>query len=167
MINNKPLKHHMEGLAVLLVFGVFAVCVLSVLLTGAERYRALTQRDDASCAWRTAAQYLTTRVRQADTAGGVRVGAFDGGDGEDTLFLTEQIDGAAYTTRVYWYDGYVRELFAEEGAQLDKDAGEAVVPAGGVRFFETDGGIGASLTGTDGEITDLNWTLRSGEGAAP
>lgn len=166
MIKNKPLKHHMEGLAVLLVFGVFAVCVMSVLLTGAEQYRSLTQRDDASYSWRTASQYLTTRVRQADTAGGVRVGAFDGGDGEDTLFLTEQIDGTAYTTRVYWYDGYVRELFAEEGSELEMDAGEAVLPAGGVRFFETDAGVGAFLTDQDGQVTCLNWTLRSGKGAA-
>ena len=90
----------MEGLLVLLLFGVFAACVLSVLLMGAGRYRVLTERDDASYSWRTAAQYLTTRVRQADTADGVRVGAFDGGEGEDTLFLTEQIDGVAYTTRV-------------------------------------------------------------------
>ncbi|MGI5987975.1 MAG: DUF4860 domain-containing protein [Dysosmobacter sp.] len=166
MMRKKPVQHHMEGLLVLLLFGVFAACVLSVLLMGAGRYRVLTERDDASYSWRTAAQYLTTRVRQADTADGVRVGAFDGGEGEDTLFLTEQIDGVAYTTRVYWYDGSLRELFAEEGTELDKDAGETVLDCGGVRFFETDSGVSAELTGADGEITRLDWTLRSGKGAA-
>ena len=35
----------MGGLLVLLLLGVFAVCVLSVLLTGAEGYRRLTERD--------------------------------------------------------------------------------------------------------------------------
>lgn len=81
MMRKKPVQHHMEGLLVLLLFGVFAACILSVLLTGAGRYRALTERDDASYSWRIPRPVLTTRVRQADTAGGVRVGAFDGGEG--------------------------------------------------------------------------------------
>lgn len=85
--------------------------------------------------------------------------------GKIPLFLTEQIDGVAYTTRVYWYDGFLRELFAEEGTELDKDAGEAVLASGGVRFFETDSGVSAELTGADGEVTRLDWTLRSGEEA--
>ena len=41
-------KHHMDGLLVLLLFGVFAVCILSVLLTGARVNRALAARDSAS-----------------------------------------------------------------------------------------------------------------------
>ena len=38
----------MDGVFVLLLFCVFAVCVLSVLLTGAGAYRRLTERDRVS-----------------------------------------------------------------------------------------------------------------------
>ena len=40
------IQHHIDTLAVLLLFGVFAVCVLSVLLTGADAYRRMTERDN-------------------------------------------------------------------------------------------------------------------------
>ena len=46
-MKRKTIKHHIDGLIALLLFGVFAVCVLAVLLTGAEAYRRLTQRDRA------------------------------------------------------------------------------------------------------------------------
>lgn len=80
----------MGGLLALLLLLVFAVCVLSVLLTGADTYQTLTRRDQDSYDRRTAAQYLATRVRQADRADGVAVADFQGCD---ALELTETIDG--------------------------------------------------------------------------
>ena len=44
-MNRTGTKHHMDGLLALLLFGVFAVSILSVLLTGAQVYGRLTQRD--------------------------------------------------------------------------------------------------------------------------
>ena len=58
-------KLHMSALLPLVVFALFAVCVLSVLLTGANVYQRLTQRDRDSYQRRTGAQYLATRGRQA------------------------------------------------------------------------------------------------------
>ena len=94
------------ALAVLLLFAVFAVCILSVLFTGADAYRRLVQRDQESYSRRTAAQYLTARMHQNDRQGGVRVRPF--GDG-DALVFAEQIDGVEYETLVYCYGGHLRE----------------------------------------------------------
>lgn len=52
-------------LSVLLVFGVFALCVAIVLLTGAKAYKTLTDRAEESHAQRVAVRYLTTRFHQA------------------------------------------------------------------------------------------------------
>lgn len=68
----------MGGLLALLLLLVFAVCVLSVLLTGAGTYQTLTRRDQDSYDRRTAAQYLATRVRQADRGRRRRSGGFSG-----------------------------------------------------------------------------------------
>ena len=38
-------KNHLEGLIALLLFGVFAVCLLIVLLAGADAYNGLTTKD--------------------------------------------------------------------------------------------------------------------------
>ena len=69
-MKKKTTQHHIDALAALLLFGVFAVCVLAVLLSGADAYQRLTRRDQNAFDRRTAAQYLATR--------GVRRGALPG-----------------------------------------------------------------------------------------
>ncbi|MEI3306105.1 MAG: DUF4860 domain-containing protein [Dysosmobacter sp.] len=90
-----------------------------------DTYQTLTRGQDAADR-RTAAQYLATRVRQADRADGVAVAAFQGCD---ALELTETIDGTPYITRVYCYDGYMRELFSAAEAQMSPADGEKVLEA--------------------------------------
>ena len=60
------IQHHIDTLAVLLLFGVFAVCVLSVLLTGADAYRRMTERDNRAYDRRTCVQYVVTEFGVAD-----------------------------------------------------------------------------------------------------
>ena len=107
----------------LLCLTVFALCVLLVLLTAACVYRNLVDRGEETYALRTALQYLTTRVRQAET---VTIGELDGCQ---ALVLEETVDGEVYTTWVYCYEGWLRELYTVPGAKLPLSAGETVLEA--------------------------------------
>ena len=156
-------KGKIAGLAALLLFGVFAVCVVLVLLTGADAYRGLTQRDQSAYSHRTAAQYLTTRVRQADRAGQITVGQFGG---EDALLLQEEIDGIAFVTRVYYYDGAIRELFSFADETFEPRDGEEILPAQGLELKRDGQWLSVSIVNEDGTKQDLTLYLRSGEGAA-
>lgn len=156
-------KRKTDALIVLLLFGVFAVCVLSVLLTGADAYQRLSARDRASYDRRTAGQYLTTRVRQADRLGDVAVEDFDGAD---ALVFTEEIDGEVYRTMVYCHDGYLRELFAVEGGDFLPADGEKILEAQGLTLSMERQTILAELTDPAGEVRRLTLYLRSREGAA-
>jgi len=62
-------KRSISGLAALLLLGVFAVSILSVLLTGASAYRRLMERDRLMYDNRTCLQYVATKVRQAPNPG--------------------------------------------------------------------------------------------------
>ena len=153
------------SLAALLLFAVFAVCVLSVLLTGAGAYRRLTERDQAAFEDRTAARYVTTRIRQADRAEGVLLRQFDG---VDALVLVEQIDGAHYETWIYCYDGQLRELFVGEDALVQPEAGEMILPMESLTARWDDlcpGRLFVELETEHGQ-EQLTLYLRSGEGAA-
>ena len=123
----------LTDLLALLVFAVFALCVLLVLLSGAKVYRELVSRGEASFESRTAVQYVTTRVRQAEA---VTVGDFDGCQ---ALVIPEEIDGEIYLTRVYCHDGYIRELFCAETAALSPEAGTFILPAEQLGFSLSDG----------------------------
>jgi hypothetical protein len=161
-------KHHIDGVFVLLLFGVFAACVLMVLLTGAGSYQRLTERDAHSYDQRICVQYLAARVRHADTTGGVFVGTFDGKPEEagDTLFLAETLDGETYWTRIYYYDGYVRELFTAADGEFEPEDGDPVLTAQSLSFSLKDGLLTAETADADGEAAELTLALRSGEGAA-
>jgi len=119
-------QHHIDGLFALLVFALFAACILLVLLTGADLYRGLVARDDAAYSCRTGAGYLASRVRQAPDGGAVSVRPF--GDG-DALVIAEEIGGSRYETLIYCHEGWLCELFAAAEDAASPAAGERVLPA--------------------------------------
>lgn len=157
--------HSLNGLLALLLFGVFAACVLSVLLTGADAYQRLTERDRLSYESRTAAQYIATRVRQADRSAGVTVGTFGT---SDALELWETVDGETYLTRVYCYDGWLRELFSDAEGDFSPEDGEKVLEADSLTLtLSPEGLLEVALT-EEGSCQQVLLHLRSGgEEAAP
>ena len=152
-------KHQMDALLMLLLFGVFAVCVLAVLLTGAKAYRGLTERDQAAYDRRTCVQYIATRVRQGDVEGGVTVESF-----QYTTALCMTQDG--YVTRVYWYDGYLMELYTSEDAELYPEDGEKIMPLESLSLALEDRFLTVEVGTAGGAVDTLCLSLRSGEEAA-
>lgn len=153
-------QHHMDTLAALLLFGVFAACVLTVLLTGADAYGRITRRDSVTYDRRTCVQYVATRVRQADTAGGVSLEVFGG---VKALVLRDWQD-PDYLTRVYYHDGYLMELYSEADLDLSPGDGEKIMACDWMRLSLTDGLLTIDLLDPQGEVTTLRLCLRSGEG---
>lgn len=154
-------KNHLSGVLVLLVFAVFGVSVLLVLLTGADVVQTLSERDRQSYDRRTALQYITTRVRQADERGMVSV---RNEEETDVLVLGEDIEGYRYETLVYCYDGYLRELFVEAGLEMDLEFGELILPVQALSLAHEGTHIRAGLTFEDGETRSLILALRGERG---
>lgn len=157
-----PIKHQLDGLVALLLFGVFAACALVVLLTGADAYRRLTQRDGAAYDRRTCAQYVATRVRQADTTGGVAVTDLGG---VPALILLEPED-EGYATWVYCYDGWLMELYAAVSDGFAPEDGERIMEIGGLELWMEGSLLTVTLEDTLGEQTALTLSLRSDLGTA-
>ena len=158
-MKRRPIQHHMDGLIALLLFGVFAACVLAVLLTGARAYRGLTQRDQAAYSRRVCMQYIATRVRQADHAGGIAVEDFGG---TDALILGAD---ETYAARVYCYDGWLMELYCLAEEPMEPQDGQKIMEARALELSLEDGLLEASLTAADGTEDTLRLSLRSGEEA--
>ena len=157
-MERQSIKHQMDGLLMLLLFGVFAVCVLVVLLTGAKAYRGLTQRDQEAFDRRTCLQYIATRVRQADEEGGIAVESFGG---VTALNFTSQ----GFSTRVYCYDGWLMELYSFADSQMEPQDGEHVMRLDSLELTLEDGLLTARVGGGQGRADMLCLSLRSGEGA--
>lgn len=161
-MKKRETRAHIEGLLVLVLFGIFAVCILAVLLTGAGAYGRLVDRQQASYEERTVPQYIATKIRRADVAGAVSVGDFCG---VEALELTELPD-REYVTRIYCYDGYLRELFSTATGSFEPDAGEKIMKAQQVDFALDETCLNVVVTGTDGNKTEVKLTLRSKKGGS-
>lgn len=154
------IKHNIDGLAALLLFGVFAACVLSVLLSGAGAYRRLTQRDLTAYDRRTGLQYIAYRVRQADRQGAVAVEDFGGAP---ALRLD---DAEGYSTWVYYYEGQIAELYSSGDDGLTPADGDPVLAVQSLEFSLKDGLLTVHITDSQGQEDTLLLSLRSGEEAA-
>lgn len=156
-MKRNTVKHRLDGLAALLLFAVFAVCILMVLLTGADAYRGLTSRDDLTHGARTCAQYIAQRVRQADAQGAVAVEDFGGAD---CLVLGA---GEEYVTRVYCWEGSLMELYSAPEDGLGPEDGEAILSIQSMEVSGTEGEILVNITDSQGRPQRIRLALRGGE----
>ena len=127
--------------------GLFALLAMGVTLMGTGVYRAVADDASVNSAQRTALSYVVNQIRRAD-AGGVAVGTFGGGD---ALCLTETgEDGSVYVTLIYCWEGFLRELYMEEGTGLGPEDGMALLELSSLKLSVTDTG-GLDISASDGE----------------
>lgn len=157
---HKSRRHEVSALFALVLFGVFAVSVLSVLLTGSDVYNRLVDRDHKAYDRRTCAQYVATKVRQAESGTSVSVSDFEG---IDALTLSEDIDGYTYITRIYCFDGWLRELFTAADGDFKPEDGEKVIEAEAMEVSVNDGLLTVNITDPSGEKTEIVLSLRGEE----
>ena len=108
-----------SGILPLLLFAVAAVCVFFVLLAGVGVYTRLNGRDAVAYEKRTAAGYLTEKVRQCP--GNVH---WDFLDGIGTLVLEE----GEFLTRIYCHEGWLWELYSDKDSGAGLEDGEQILP---------------------------------------
>ena len=163
---NRTLR--LSALAPLVLFAVFACCVVIVLLFGADIYQGLAQRDRESYQRRTAVQYLTTRIRQCDSVDMVFVGDFHeaipAADG-DVIFICETIGERTFYTRIYCYDGYLCELFGETDSGLEPADGERILEAEQMNVTNDNGTFWFQVVFSDEDAARFCVTHRAGKDA--
>ena len=151
-----------SGVAVLVIFCVFAACALGVLLTGAKSYRSITKRDAEVYNIRTCVQYVGTKLRQVSAPEKIAVTEFGGGD---ALCLREEINGEVYLTRIYCHEGWLKELFTAEDAGLTAEDGEKILPLENFSVEKKGTLVTASFTDENGNEAELVRSVRGLKGA--
>lgn len=121
----KTRKLKFDTVFVLLVFCMFAASVLIVLTLGSSIYGSVTGITREGYDERECLSYIWTKVKTSDSFNGVI--EFHG---ISALRFSENYDGAVYSTVIYHYDGWVRELYFEEGLEF--------VPEDGLEVIKTD-----------------------------
>lgn len=123
MSQKNPPSHAISGVFVFLVLGIFAVFSTVMVLLGARAYKSTADRAAEHNAYRIGMAYVRSMVRGDDEDQSIRVETVDG---IPTISLRNVYDGDAYVTRLYVYDGKLREWFTEETEEFVPEFGETV-----------------------------------------
>ena len=130
---------------VLIIFCIFAISVLMVLMFGASIYQNLTGMIRDGQDERAVLSYIWTKAKNDDNEGRISVGYFHG---LPTLFLDEEFDRVPYRTRIYYYDGWVHELFSETELDFYPVDGTRIIEVESLDFEELDHGLIRITAGT-------------------
>jgi len=116
-----------DTIFVLVIFSIFAFSVLLVLMLGASVYRNINDISRDGEQEHTALSYIWTKSKNFDNANSIHVGDFEG---VPALFIDEAFGDTEFRTAIYYYDGWLYELFSETGLDFS--------PADGVRIVQAD-----------------------------
>jgi len=158
MKNREQTTRKLHDLAPVVLLGLFALCILAVLLMGAGVYGDVVLQDRHAYAQRTCAGYLSARLRQAPSADAVAISDFGGG----ALVITEAIDGICYSTRIYCHNGWLMELFAAEERDFAPEDGEKLLEARALELKKQDDRLQIILIAADGSRQQLVFALDGG-----
>ena len=163
MPKNQDRKHYIDALATLLVFAVFAVCIVLSIILGANVYKGITSRDSASYEMRTCTQYISNKIRSSSSPKSVSVIS---SDGISALRIEEEEDGDIFCTYIYCYDGWIRELYSSAAKEPSFSAGEKLLEMQSIDFFYDNGLVTVHIVTKDGADGDLLVNVRGAEVAA-
>ena len=146
MIKSMRGNSRIDTIFVLIIFCVFAISVLLVLMLSAEMYKKMTDISREGYDNRTGLSYIWTKVKNNDNAGKIHIGDFNG---VPALCFDEEFSDVTYTTRVYFYDGWVRELFSEVGIDFLLQDGAQIIEIDDLEFEELGSGLIRISSGGD------------------
>ena len=156
--------HTADAVFALILFCAFAISMLMVLMTGATAYQGVRDRVENHYSEDTVISYIAMKLRHYDAEDcTITVGSVAD---SDALLMTEVIDDNEYVTAIYFYDGSIRELYAEASYDFAPDDGAKIVEARGISIKALgDGVFTIQCTGTGGAIAETTLSLRSGVAA--
>lgn len=153
MNTEREKKHIVDILFVLALFLVFTLSTLTLVLFGANIYQNTVNDMEDNYNARTVCSYILGKFRSNDSCGSINIGSIDG---KPSLILNQEINDASYSTYIYEYDGYLRELFVSDNVTLGSDvlnAGNKLCP---VEDFE--------VNDCGGELNPIKITVRLPDG---
>lgn len=131
-------SHTIDFLFPMTLLLLFAVSAMIVLLLAANIYRSSVEDGAKSDTARTAAAYISEKIRQYDESGAVSLTEFDGCE---ALQLVRQVGERRYCTYIYAYDGALRELLVTEGYEASASDGAEILDVASVSMDEPAPGL--------------------------
>ena len=144
----RTINHSMQGVFVFVLLGIFAVMSTLMVLLGAQMYRNTVDHATANNEDRVLGAYVRSMIRAEDADHAVSV---ESQNGVTTLALREKLDGEAYVTWLYCYEGQLYEQYTSAGHDFEPQSGSAICPAQSFEPKISDGLLTVDMTDGAGQ----------------
>ena len=164
MNTEREKRHIVDILFVLALFLVFTLSTLTLVLFGANIYQNTINSMEDNYNARTVCSYILGKFRSNDSFGDINIGSIDG---KPSLILNQEINDASYSTYIYEYDGYLRELFVSDSVTLGAEvlnAGNKLCPVDKFEVSECNEGLNPvkiTVSLPDGDIESIYLSSRT------
>lgn len=119
-------KHVIDLIFPLAIFFVFAVSALLVLLLSVHIYGDQTDKTLKNFESSTPLSYITEKVRQNDSQGNITIEDLNG---VNSLVLHGTSSDVTYSTYLYVYNGWLKELTIRDDTSASPEAGKNIIEA--------------------------------------
>lgn len=123
-MNSKVRRHTIDVVFVITLFSCFAISIIMITGMGASVYQNIVDHMSRNYNSRTAYSYIINKVHQSDVGGNITVDFYSN---EPALVINEEIDNITYCTYLYYYDGFIKEVFTRKGQSFDLSYGNNIL----------------------------------------
>lgn len=128
-------RHVIDFVFPIALFFVFAASSLVVLILAADIYGSTTNELQSNDENRTALSYISEKIRQNDSEGGLDITTIDG---IVCLSMSADYNEVPYTTYIYEYEGTLKELFIRDDAAVSLKNGKDIMEIHSLSMVQLD-----------------------------
>ena len=138
---------------VMLLFGLFCFTAFVLVMIGVKQYKLTADSMDYNYEVRTATSYLREKTAQNDSGSGIEVRDIDG---TQAICLADTINDKTYYTYIYYYEGYLRELFVADDSVYSIESGQEIIELSDMDISENSlGFVEVKLMDTSGSSSTV------------
>lgn len=123
---NRNNSRAIDTFFILALLALFAITSFFVIIIGARQYHSIANQMTENYETRTASSYLVEKFNQNDVDGSVTITDMES---FPAIALTQTIHEQNYTTYIYAYDGYLREVTVSSDTVITPASGQKIVEA--------------------------------------
>ena len=151
--------HGIGFIFTIILLCVFTATALVVVFIGSNVYKNTASNMEDAFAGRTALSFVAKQIRQYDSVESISVGTVE--EAQALIFKEETPDGVFFKY-IYYYDNYLRELYANEDFEPTGSSGQPLVLVDGFSVSDNQNGtITYSITSTSGAVSQATMAIQS------
>lgn len=124
MKKNSTHQFSIQFIFVMLLFLTIVILSVMIIILGSDIYTNIKDERDSNYEIRVSLSYISNKLRQADNRKSVNIKTIHE---TPAIVINETYDNFNYETWIYYYDGFLYEIFIDEGTDFSLSDGMKVL----------------------------------------